>query len=228
MEGCLVIEIENLTFVYLEGGFRLHVPSLRVEPGQRVAVVGPSGSGKTTLLNLLAGILLPRDGLLRVAGRELARQPDSVRRRFRLGELGLVFQEFELLEYLTVRENILLPYRSNSAFRCDGPSRSLAESLAASLGIAEHLDRYPGRLSQGECQRVAIARALVTRPRLILADEPTGSLDRRTGMAIVKVMLERARELDASLVMVTHDPSLLDHFDSVIDVEPWRLAGGRP
>jgi putative ABC transport system ATP-binding protein len=223
-----MIEIENLTFLYPEGGFRLHVPSLRVEPGQRVAIVGPSGSGKTTLLNLLAGILLPRDGLLRIAGCELAGQSDAVRRRFRIREIGLVFQEFELLEYLTVRENILLPYRLNSALRLDGPARSLAESLAAALGIAAHLDRYPGRLSQGECQRVAVARALVTRPRLILADEPTGSLDRRTALALVDVLFERTRELNASLVMVTHDRALLDRFEAVIDVEPWRVTGDPP
>ncbi len=227
MGGRLVIEIRDLSFAYPRSDFVLRVPALRVAAGQSAAVIGPSGSGTTTLLDLIAGILVPRGGVLRVAGQEPAGQADSARRRFRLRELGLVFQEFELFEYLTLRENILVPYRIHPDLRLGSQSRAFAQTLAESLGIGPHLDRYPEQVSQGERQRAAIARALVTRPRLILADEPTGNLDLRTGRTILEVMLQRARELQASVVMVTHDAALLDAFDQVIDIEPWHTAGNR-
>ncbi len=213
-----MIEIEGLEFAYPAGGFRLRVASLRVSPGETAAIVGPSGCGKTTLLHLVAGILLPREGILRVDGFEPAREPDAARRRFRITRMGLVFQEFELLEYLSARENILLPYRVNPALRLDAAVRASAGALADRLGIGPLLDRPPRRLSQGERQRVAIARALVARPRLVLADEPTGNLDPATGRAIVEVILERARESGAGVLAVTHDPALLDRFDRVIDL----------
>jgi putative ABC transport system ATP-binding protein len=225
MGGRLVIEIRDATFSYPRSDFTLHVPSLCVADGQTAALIGPSGSGKTTLLNLVAGILVPRRGLLRIAGREPSGEADVARRRFRIRELGLVFQEFELFEYLTIRENILVPYRIDSALPLGRETRAFAQSLAESLGIAQHLDRYPDQVSQGERQRAAIARALVTRPRLILADEPTGNLDSRTGRTILQVLLQRARDLKASVVMVTHDPTLLSEFDQVIDIEPWQTAG---
>lgn len=223
-----MIEIEDLTFVYPDGRFHLRLPRLRVAPDEKVAMIGPSGCGKTTLLSLIAGILLPHGGVLRVAGRDLARESDAARRRFRLADIGLVFQDFQLLEYLTVRDNVLLPCRMHPALLLDQKVHDFAETLAASLGIAEHLDRYPTRLSQGERQRVAIARALVTRPRLLLADEPTGNLDPQTSRTIVEIMLERARVLEASLVAVTHDPTLLERFDRVIDLGSCRIAEGEP
>lgn len=214
-----MIEVEDMAFTYRRGGFRLRVDSLRIEPGGKVALLGSSGSGKTTLLHLLAGILVPQTGRIRLAGVELSRQGDAVRRDFRISRIGLVFQEFELLEYLPVRENILLPYRVNRSLRLDRAVRESVAALAESVGIGQLLDRYPGRLSQGERQRVAISRALITRPQMIFADEPTGNLDPRTSRTILEVMIEQADACGATVLMVTHDHSLLERFDRVVDLE---------
>lgn len=221
-----MIEIENLVFAYAGGSFCLRVPSLRVERGQKVVFIGPSGSGKTTLLHLAAGILLSDSGTIRVDGVELSRRPDAARRDFRISRIGLIFQEFELLEYLTVRENILLPYRVNRSLKLNRAVRSSVAALAEAAGISGSLDRRPNRLSQGERQRVAICRALITRPGMIFADEPTGNLDPRTSRTILEVILEQAEAGGATVLMVTHDHSLLDRFDHVIDFEKW--CGGTP
>jgi putative ABC transport system ATP-binding protein len=210
-----------MTFTYSGSDFRLHVPALRIERGEKVVVIGPSGSGKTTLLNLAAGNLLPDAGCVRVGGVELSARSDAARRSFRISQIGLVFQEFELLEYLSVRENILLPYRINRSLRLDGKARKSLRELAEAVGIADLLHRYPDRLSQGERQRVAICRALITRRQMILADEPTGNLDPRTSRTILKLMLDRAEASRATVLAVTHDHSLLERFDRVIDFEQW-------
>lgn len=213
-----MIEFENILFAYPGSAFRLAVASLRVEAGEKIALTGPSGSGKTTLLNMAAGILLPDAGTVRVAGRTISTQSDRARRNFRVSGIGMVFQEFELLEYLTVRENILLPYRINPRLKLTGQVRAAAADLAATAGITETLNRRPDRLSQGERQRVAICRALVTSPGIILADEPTGNLDPTTSRTIVELLLARAAAAEATLMMVTHDHSLLDSFDRTIDI----------
>jgi putative ABC transport system ATP-binding protein len=184
-----------------------------------VAVIGPSGSGKTTLLYLAAGIVSPLSGAVRVAGHDLSRQTDAERRRFRIRQIGLVFQEFELLEYLTVRENILLPYRINPALPLDRAVRQRVGAVAEAVGLSHALDRCPHRLSQGERQRVALSRALITQPRLILADEPTGNLDPRTSGTIVSLLLDQAQQTRATVLMVTHDHSLLTRFSRVLDLE---------
>lgn len=214
-----MIEFDDMTFAYAGADFRLHVPAMRIEDGEKVVLIGPSGSGKTTLLHLAAGILLPGTGTIRVDGVELSRKADAARRDFRISRIGLIFQEFELLEYLTVRENILLPYRVNRSLRLDRAVRASVAELADAVGIAGALGRYPNRLSQGERQRVAISRALVTRPPMIFADEPTGNLDPRNSRAIVKLILRQAETSRATVMMVTHDHSLLDRFDRVIDFE---------
>lgn len=214
-----MIEVADMTFTYGRGDFRLRVDSLQIAPGGRVALIGSSGSGKTTLLHLLAGILVPHTGHIRLAGVDLSRQSDAVRRDFRISRIGLVFQEFELLEYLPVRENILLPYRVNQSLTLDRAVRRSVAALAESVGIGGLLDRYPRRLSQGERQRVAISRALITRPQMIFADEPTGNLDPRTSRTILDVMLAQAGACGATVLMVTHDHSLLDRFDRVVDLD---------
>ena len=213
-----MIEFENIRFAYPGSAFRLAVASLRIEAGRKIVLIGPSGSGKTTLLNMTAGILLPDAGAVRVDGVEISRQPDRARRNFRVSDIGMVFQEFELLEYLTVRENILLPYRINRRLRLTDEVRATADGLAATAGITETLGRRPNRLSQGERQRVAICRALVTGPAIILADEPTGNLDPETSRTIVDLLLAQAAAAGATLMMVTHDHSLLDSFDRTIDM----------
>jgi ABC-type lipoprotein export system ATPase subunit len=172
-----MIELENLEFRYGEGDFRLRIRELTVDRGSKVAVVGPSGSGKTTFLHLVAGISLPRAGRVTTGGIELTALDDAARRAFRIRHIGLVFQEFELLEYLNVLDNILLPYRIDPVLRLDLEVRERAVRLAERVGIADKLGRFAHRLSQGEKQRVAVCRALLVEPELLLADEPTGNLD---------------------------------------------------
>ncbi|MDP6046601.1 MAG: ATP-binding cassette domain-containing protein, partial [Phycisphaerae bacterium] len=172
-----MISFRDMVFEYPESNFLLRAGALDIEPGQTAAVIGPSGSGKTTLLHIAAGILLPAAGSVRVSDTEISNRSDSERRAFRIANIGLIFQEFELLEYLTVRQNILLPYRINPALKITAAVGEQAATLAQSMGISETLDRPPNRLSQGQRQRVAICRAMVTDPKIILADEPTGNLD---------------------------------------------------
>ncbi len=217
-----MVELENIEFAYPAGRFRLRVPGLQVLPGERLAIVGPSGTGKTTLLNLVAGILRPDSGTIRVAGVELGSLSEDGVRRFRASTVGFVFQDFALLDYLTARENILYPYRITPALSLDAGVRARAEALAGACGLAEKLDRHPGALSQGEQQRVAICRALVTRPRLVISDEATGNLDPENKTLILDLLFEQARAAEASVLAVTHDHALLPRFDRVVDFASFR------
>lgn len=207
--------------------FRLEVEELSLAPGEAAAVIGPSGSGKTTLVHLCAGILVPEAGAVSVGGVRLDRLSDGERRRERARQVGLVFQEFELLDYLSALENILVPLRIRGADRGELRSgRARATELADAVGIADLLGRLPAQLSQGERQRVAIARALVTDPALVLCDEPTGNLDPEAASHAVDLLLEQARARGAALLMVTHDHGLLDRFDRVIDVTTLAAVAG--
>ena len=150
------IQLTDVEFAYGRAGFRLHVPELLVESGSTVAVVGPSGSGKTTLLHLVAGILAPGRGRVALGETILTELSDAARRAFRIRTVGAVFQEFELLEYLDVLGNILLPYRITPALGLDDAVAARAKELATEVGLGDKLDRRPGRLSHGEKQRVAI------------------------------------------------------------------------
>ena len=221
-----MIRIEELRFAYGEGDFRLEIPVLHVPRGQSTAFIGPSGSGKTTLLNLIAGIVTPEGGNVTTQGVEVSGLSDAGRRDFRVTRLGLVFQEFELLEYLSVLDNILLPYRINASLKLDGTVRDRARSLAAQVGIADKLGRYPHRLSQGERQRVAVCRAMLPGPSLILADEPTGNLDPANKGKVLDILFEQARATDATLVTVTHDTELLPRFERVVDFREFGVIGG--
>ena len=212
-----MIEISNMQFHYGEGDFRLNVPSLQVDGGERVAVVGPSGSGKTTLLNLIAGIARPQSGDIVTASHNLAGLDDGAVRDFRIEHIGLVFQEFELLEYLDVFDNVLLPYRINSSLRLNAAARQRARDLLESVGISDKLSRYPDQLSQGEKQRVAVCRALLVNPSLLLADEPTGNLDPANKSRVLDILIDYAADNEATLVTVTHDSDLLCRFERIID-----------
>jgi ABC-type lipoprotein export system ATPase subunit len=208
------------------GGFELSIAELRIARGERVAVVGPSGSGKTTLMHLAAGIVVPGRGRVRTNGVEVASLDDSGRRSFRVGQVGYVFQSFELIDYLDVLDNVLLPYRINPVVSLTPDVALRAKELALRLGIGDKLRRLPAQLSHGEQQRAAVCRALVTRPDLVLADEPTGNLDVANKQRVLAILLEYAKEQGATLVTVTHDLELLDHFDRVIDFKSF-LASGR-
>lgn len=212
-----MIGIRDLKFCYPGSDFFLHIDQLSIEAGERVAVVGPSGSGKTSLLNLVAGVVLPDSGQLHVAGQPISTLADSARRDFRIRHLGMVFQSFELLEYLSVLDNILLPLRIGNGLSVRDSLHARACELAAHVGISDKLKRYPGQLSQGERQRVAVSRALLLEPSLVLADEPTGNLDPLNKTLVLDLLLDYARQQGATLVTVTHDTELLSRFDRVID-----------
>jgi putative ABC transport system ATP-binding protein len=221
-----MICIGGLAFSYPQGAFRLRIPDFSVEGGEKVAVVGPSGSGKTTLLNLVAGILVPRQGEVQVAGVPLSRYSDAQRRDFRIATVGFVFQDFELLDYLTVWDNILHPYRITRALALDAGVRERARDLAGKMGIADKLTRRPDRLSQGEKQRAAICRALLPGPRLILADEATGNLDPANKTCILDLLFAAVDEGGATLLAVTHDHDLLPRFDRVVDFQSFQGDDG--
>ncbi len=221
-----MIRIENASFAYSSGGFRLKVQELSLQKGERLAIVGPSGSGKTTLLNLIAGILTPNTGRIDVAGTDVADLTDTQRRQFRASHIGFVFQDFALLDYLSARQNIIYPYRITPALKLTDAVRERAESLAQACGIADKLDRHPTALSQGEQQRVAICRALVTQPKLILSDEATGNLDPESKGRILDLLFEQAAEAGATVLAVTHDHELLPRFDRVIDFAQYREGVG--
>lgn len=214
-----IIAIENLTFRYPEGEFHLHIPELCIDGGTKAAVIGPSGSGKTTLINLLAGIVRAVSGRINVHGTALDQLGDAERRRFRIANIGFVFQDFALLDYLTILDNILHPYRINRALNLTPQAREHAAHLADVMGIADKLKRHVRHLSQGERQRAAICRALVTRPPLLLADEPTGNLDPANKSHILRHLFQYVDEAGATLVAVTHDHGLLSGFDRVVDFQ---------
>ena len=213
-----MIQLQDVEFRYGPGGFRIRVPEFQVERGEIAAVIGPSGSGKTTLLHLVAGIVVPQRGRVVVDGRTVSALGDAERRAFRISRMGLVFQEFELLEYLSVLDNTLLPYRITPALRLDRATTERARSLADDVGIGRMLDRSVRKLSHGEKQRVAICRALVPDPSILLADEPTGNLDPTTKERVIDLLLAHARKHDTTVLTVTHDHGLLDRFDRVFDV----------
>ena len=213
-----MIAIEQLSFHYPRSTFILRVPALKVAYGEKVALVGPSGSGKTTLLHLIAGILLPDEGNITVGEFRPAQLSDAGRRAFRIATLGLVFQDFQLLESLDVLENILLPYRINPALNLTPEVRDRARQLTRDTGLDQRLHHRPGRLSQGEKQRTALCRALITRPQCLLADEPTGNLDPHAKTRVLDVLFEQAVRARASLLMVTHDLGLLGRFDRAVNL----------
>jgi putative ABC transport system ATP-binding protein len=220
-----MISIHDLHFHYPNSEFRLTVPELAVSSGEKIAVVGPSGSGKTTLLNLLAGILTPGQGKVRVGEVDVSDLGDAGRRDFRISNIGFIFQDFELLDYLSILDNILHPYRITSALKLTGEVRQRAVDLAEQMGIAAHLRKRPDTLSQGEKQRAAICRALLPKPDLILADEATGNLDPANKTRILDLLFKSVEDHDATLVAVTHDHELLPRFDRVVDFRAFQSGG---
>lgn len=228
METGPLIELDGVRFSHgASSGFRLRIDALSVRAGERIAVVGPSGAGKTTLLLLTCGVLTPTEGRVRLLGRDLGSLSPRERRLLRLERVGLVFQEFELLEYLTAIENITLAARLNSRIAA-GTLTDRAHALVRRAGIEHLIHRKPRSLSQGERQRVAVCRALATHPRILLCDEPTGNLDPRNAELVAELMLEHVRDHQASMVMVTHQRHDPGAFDRVIDVRSLDAGGNQP
>jgi putative ABC transport system ATP-binding protein len=179
--------------------------TMEVGHGESVAVMGPSGGGKSTLLNLIAGLDRPTNGTVRVGGQQVGTLSETGAARFRRRQVGMIFQFFNLLDDMTVADNVLLPAQLAGVSAAE--ARARLDELLATLRITQHKNAYPARLSGGERQRVAIARALVNRPPLLLADEPTGALDTATGEEIGELLLDLNRA-GQTLILVTHDPVL--------------------
>jgi putative ABC transport system ATP-binding protein len=217
-----MITIQKLGFRYASGEFRLDIPNFQVSGGEKVAVIGHSGSGKTTLLNLIAGIMIPLTGTVSVEDTQVSALGDRERRDFRISNIGFVFQDFELLDYLTVFDNVLHPYRITGALKLDQAVRGRAEALTQEMGIGDKLKRNPNDLSHGEKQRVAICRALLPQPRLILADEATGNLDPDNKTLILDLLFSAVTDHDATLLAVTHDHELLKRFDRIVDFQEFQ------
>ena len=175
-----------------------------VQSGSTLAIVGASGSGKSTLLGLLAGLDHPTSGSVNLNGTDIYALDEDARAALRMQQLGFVFQSFQLLAHLTALENVMLPLE----LRADPDAEKKAIAMLTRVGLQERLKHYPKFLSGGEQQRVALARAFVTHPPLLLADEPTGSLDAATGEAVINMMFELNREYGSTLVLVTHDPAI--------------------
>jgi putative ABC transport system ATP-binding protein len=194
---------------------------LTIMAGEAVGIVGPSGSGKTSLLMLLAGLERPTAGRLLVAGRDLGSLDEDALARFRRDEVGIVFQAFHLIPTMTALENVAMPLEfagNRDAFR-------LAAAALGEVGLAHRLEHYPGQLSGGEQQRVALARAVVAEPRLILADEPTGNLDRATGAVVMDLLFGLRARLGTTLLLITHDPALAERCERQVRMEDGRIAG---
>ena len=220
-----LVDIAGLHFHYPNTSFQLHIDQLELLQNQNCACIGPSGSGKSTLLRLMAGILTPDQGSIQVLDTDVSTLGDNQRRAFRLKHIGMVFQDFALIEYLSVLDNILLPCRIASVLPLDTAARDRAQELAERVGLSALLQRYPAQLSQGERQRLAICRALLPQPKLILADEPTGNLDPENKQGVVQLLKEQAAEHNATLIMVTHDHELLDGFERVVDFTQFYAGG---
>ena len=210
------IHISGLSFRYAgEQAFEMAISDLQIASGECVAIVGPSGSGKTTLLSLVAGIQTPQQGEIRVGETSVNIIGESARREFRMNRVGQVFQAFELLEYLSVIENVLLSSIINATVTDE--TRTRAGYLLASVGLHLKAHSKPAELSHGERQRVAVCRAMLNHPELLLADEPTGNLDQDNKQNVVDLLIQQATSHNSTLIMVTHDRSLLGSFERVID-----------
>jgi putative ABC transport system ATP-binding protein len=203
-----LVRLSDITKVY-QGGVTgaLNGVSLAVEEGEFTAVMGPSGSGKSTLLNLIAGLDRPTSGSVTVAGSDLGRMSEAALARFRRDRVGFVFQFFHLLPNLTALENVLIPAQLKSTTSAEASGRELLDQL----GIAEVANRYPAKLSGGQQQRVAIARALINKPSLLLADEPTGALDTRSGDQVMELLMQLHRS-GQTILLVTHDAKLATRY----------------
>jgi ABC-type lipoprotein export system ATPase subunit len=205
-------------------GFTLRIPRWSVASGDRVVLHGPSGCGKSTLLSLVAGELGPTGGALHVLGVNLGAASDAARRSHRVRSLGLIFQDFPLVEYLDVLDNVLLPFRINPSQSLTAAARERAQALLEDLGIGALARRRPAALSQGERQRVAIARALVTDPSLILADEPTTGLDPVATDHLMALLERLVSDRGTTLVLVSHDRAVIERFDDRVPVADWKVG----
>jgi len=219
------IELKEVSFAYGTGELRrlvLREVDLRVAPGEIVILTGPSGSGKTTLLTLIGALRAMQEGSARVLGQELLGASESERVRLRR-RIGFIFQNHNLLGFLTARQNVAMAMEMDGAL--SGRQRmERAGAMLDAVGLADHREKKPANLSGGQRQRVAIARALAGEPGLILADEPTAALDKQTGQEVVRLLRDLAKGRGVPILLVTHDPRILDLADRIISMEDGRIV----
>jgi len=222
-----MIELRHVSKRYKRGGQLvpvLHDLSLCVARGEFLALMGPSGSGKSTLLNLIAGIDRPDSGEILIDGQDIARMNESELARWRAQHVGFIFQFYNLIPVLTAFENVALPLQLTSLSEAAKKARVL--KALTMVGLADRLDHTPSELSGGQQQRVAIARALITDPSIIVADEPTGDLDRQSAHDILVMLSGLNREMGKTILMVTHDPKAAEHALRIVHLEKGQLEAG--
>ncbi|WP_434679442.1 ABC transporter ATP-binding protein [Pseudomonas sp. R1-18] len=226
-----LIELSDLTFSWPGHPLLLDIPNFSLLPGETLFLKGPSGSGKTTLLGLLGGVQLPDDGCVRLLGQDLSKLSAGARDRFRVDHTGYIFQQFNLLPFLSVRENVELPchfsnVRAGRARQRHGSVEAATTTLLAHLGLKDPamLNRRADSLSIGQQQRVAAARALIGQPELVIADEPTSALDADAREAFIQLLFAECREAGASLLFVSHDQSLAPLFDRHLSLSELNRA----
>jgi len=218
----MIIEMREITKVYGLGGQQVRAVdgiSLEVEAGEFVAIIGPSGSGKSTLMNLLACLDTPTGGAYRLDGEEVGTLDDDALSRVRNEKIGLVFQSYNLLPRMTALENVELPLLYGAAHKDGAAARQALEAV----GLAERAHHWPSQLSGGQQQRVAIARALITDPAIVLADEPTGALDTRSGLEVMDILQRLSRE-GRTIILVTHEQPIAEHARRIISLRDGRIV----
>jgi putative ABC transport system ATP-binding protein len=222
-----IVSIQDVVKEYQLG--KVKVPALRgvsleVHPGDFISIAGPSGSGKTTLLNLVGCVDTATGGVVRVAGQDTAKLSERELTHLRLHTLGFIFQSFNLVSVLSVFQNVEFPLLLQRKFTAKEREQRVLE-LLDKVGLSKHVHHRPNELSGGQRQRVAVARALVTRPQIVLADEPTANLDSQTGNNILELMKQMNKEQGTTFIFSTHDPKVLSHADSVVELADGKVLG---
>jgi putative ABC transport system ATP-binding protein len=220
-----LIEIQDVNHYFGSGRLRKQIlfeVSTTVEPGEVVIMTGPSGSGKTTLLTLIGALRATQEGSMKVLGEELRSASKNTLVELRR-DIGYIFQAHNLLNSLTARQNVMMSLELHSEIS-KTKAREMADEMLAAVGLAEWVNQYPNELSGGQKQRVAIARALVSGPKLVLADEPTAALDKKSGRDVVEIMNDLAKKRGSAILLVTHDNRILDIADRIIQMEDGRLS----
>lgn len=217
-----LLKTHHLSKVYQQGKYVVHALtdcSISIEQGEFVAIMGPSGSGKSTLLHLLGALDTPTDGSVWFDGRDMYSLPKEELARIRRQEIGQVFQDFQLIPIMNAYENIITPLLLDK----QKPNQEYIEELAERLQIKERLHHFPAELSGGQKQRVAIARALVSRPKLILADEPTGNLDKESAAEVLELFIQTVKDSGSTLIMITHDAAIAAHAGRILTIDNGKL-----
>jgi len=217
------IQLEDLHLMLTSGAGEVNILrgfDLKVEHGETLGIVGPSGSGKTSLMMIIAGLETATSGEVRVSGRDISAMDEDALALFRRDHVGIVFQDFHLIPTMTALENVAMPLE----FAGVDDSFQRAEEELAAVGLKERIKHYPGQLSGGEKQRVALARAVVTRPDILLADEPTGNLDRATGQVVMDLLFELHDRLNTTLVLITHQQELAERCHRVVELVDGLIA----